>query len=122
MMGLAADSQFLRENDRGALSFRMSKEESMGNRDLIRGRSESLNKSISELIQFLGDHGKRSAGLGVDLRGIHHEKLAEFAKYWYKRGVRRGHMESHKEFKATGTLSARLRYKGKREFFEGQER
>lgn len=94
----------------------------MSNRDLVKGRSDSLNKSISEVMKSLGDAGKRPGGLGVDLRGVFHEKLADFARYWYKRGVRRGHMESYKEFKATGTLPAKLRYKGKREFFEGQER
>jgi hypothetical protein len=94
----------------------------MANRDLVQGRSESLNKSISEIMKFLGDASRRPGGMGVDLRGFLHEKLADLAEYWYKHGVRRGHMESHKEFKATGALSGKLRYKGKREFFEGQER
>lgn len=94
----------------------------MVSRDLVRGRSESLNKTISEIMKFLGDDAERPGGTGVDLRDFLHEKLADLAEYWYKRGVRRGHMESHKQFKATGTLSAKLRYKGKREFFEGQER
>jgi hypothetical protein len=94
----------------------------MSNRDLIKGRSESLNKSITEVMKFLGDNDKRRDGLGVDLRGVFHDKLADFARYWFKRGVRRGHIESHKKFKATGMLSAKLRYNGKKEFFAGQER
>src|ERR1039458_10136482 len=94
----------------------------MASRDLVQGRSESLNKSISEIMTFLGDDEKRPGGMGVMLRDFLHEKLADLSEYWYKRGVRRGHMESHKEFKATGALSVRLQYKGKKEFFDGQER
>lgn len=94
----------------------------MANRDLVTGRSESLNKTISEIMKFLRDGSGRPGGRGANLRDFLNEKLADLAEYWYKRGVRRGHMESHKEFKATGTLSARLRYKGKREFFDGQKR
>jgi hypothetical protein len=94
----------------------------MASRDLVQGRSESLNKSITEIMIFLGDEEKRPGGMGVKLREFLHEKLADLSEYWYKRGVRRGHMESHKEFRATGGLSTRLHYKGKKEFFEGQER
>ena len=94
----------------------------MASRDLVTGRSESLNKTISEIMNFLGDGTGRPGGIGANLRVFLHEKLADLAEYWYKRGVRRGHMESHKEFKATGALSERLRYKGKREFFDGQKR
>jgi hypothetical protein len=72
----------------------------------------------------LGDDEKRPGpgGTGVKLRDFLHKKLADLSEYWYKRGVKRGHIESHKEYKATGTLSARLQYKGKKEFFDGQER
>lgn len=93
----------------------------MASHDLVKGRSQSLNKSIKELMKFLGDNSKSPRGFGVDLRAILHEKLADFARYWWQRGVRRGHMESYKVFKATGKLPAKLRYKGDREFFEGQE-
>jgi hypothetical protein len=60
--------------------------------------------------------------LGSKASPVLHEKLAELAEHSYKRGVRRGHMECHKEFKANGSLSRRFQYSGKREFFAGQER
>jgi hypothetical protein len=91
----------------------------MASKDLVKGRSESLQKTISEIMKFLKDDAKRPR---TELRDFQHKKLADFAYYWYKRGLRRGHMESHKEFKATGAVSAKLRYKSKREFFDGQER
>lgn len=90
------------------------------NRERMRGRSDSLNKTITEVMTFLKDDGERPGGRGARLRHFLHEKLADFAEYWYKRGVRRGHMECHKELEATGTLSTELRYKGNREFFEGR--
>jgi hypothetical protein len=91
----------------------------MVSQDSVKGSSKSLKKTINEIMTFLGD----DAGSPRDkLRDFLHEKLADFAEHWYKRGVRRGHMESHKEFKATGAVSAKLRYKGKRELFIGKER
>ena len=94
----------------------------MATRERIEGRSESLNKTITEVMDFLGDAAARPGGWGAKLRPFLHQKLADLAEYWYKRGVRRGHMECHKEFNETGSLSRRLRYTGKREFFAGQKR
>jgi len=91
----------------------------MASNDLVRGRSESLQKTISEIMKFLKDDAERQRD---HLRNFLHEKLADLAEHWYKRGVRRGHMKSYKEFKATGAVSAKLRYQNKRDFFEGQER
>jgi hypothetical protein len=94
----------------------------MGDEDLIRARSESLSKTITEIMRFLGDNAKRPGGKGAKLRPFLHEKLADLAEHWYKRGVRRGRMESYKEWKETDKLSKRFRYKATREFFDGQER
>lgn len=94
----------------------------MASKDFVQGCSKSLNKTISEVATFLGHDAGRPGGRGTNLRDFLHEKLADLAEHWYKRGVRRGHMESHKEFKATGAVSAEFRYKGEREFFEGQAR
>lgn len=94
----------------------------MTSRDRVTVRSESLNKTITEVMAFLKDDGERPGGSGAKLRKFLHEKLADLAEHWYKRGVRRGHMESHKELMAMGTLSTKLRYKAEREFFDGQQR
>src|SRR6202035_3954669 len=91
-------------------------------RERIEGRAESLNKTITEVMEFLGDEAGRPGGRGAKRRPFLHEKLADLAEYWYKRGVRRGHMECHKEFKATGALSRTFCYEGTREFFSGQGR
>lgn len=94
----------------------------MANFDLVKGRSQALNKTISEIMTFLGDKGYRPGGRGSDLRGFLREKLADLAENWYKRGVRRGHMESHKAAATKGTVPKKLHYKGHREFFDGEKR
>ncbi len=94
----------------------------MATLERIEGRSDSLNATITEVMEFLDDKAHRPGGWGARLRPFLHGKLADLAEYWYKRGVRRGHIECHKEFKTTGSLSRRLRYTGQREFFTGQER
>jgi len=94
----------------------------MASKDLVHGASKSLNKTISEIMRFLGDNSRRQGGKGTRLRDFLHEKIADFGTYWYKRGVRRGHMESYKEFKKTGEVAMKFHYEGKREFFRGLER
>lgn len=94
----------------------------MADEDLARGRSEALNKTITEIMKFLGYNAKRPGGNGAKLRVFLHEKLADLAEHWYKRGVRRGHIQSYEEWKVGGSLSRKFRYKGTREFFEGQKR
>ena len=60
----------------------------MTTRERVEGRSESLNKTITELMEFLNDNADRPGGWGAKLRPFLHEKLADLAEYWYKRGVR----------------------------------
>jgi hypothetical protein len=86
---------------------------------LATGRSQSLNRTIAELMRFLKYKGNRP---NCEFRAFLHEKLADFGEHWYKRGVRRGHMESYRIFAETGELPRKLRYKSCREFFDGQER
>jgi hypothetical protein len=40
----------------------------MANSDLVKGRSQALNKTIREIMVFLGDEGYRPGGRGADLR------------------------------------------------------
>lgn len=82
----------------------------MQSRDLKRGRAESLNKSITEIMHFLGDDAERPGGVGSKLRPYLHEKLADLAEYWYRRGVRRGRMDSYKEWKRTGELTRKYSF------------
>ncbi|MGA8222517.1 MAG: hypothetical protein WB780_12755 [Candidatus Acidiferrales bacterium] len=92
----------------------------MSNADKIEGSSKSLNKTIREIKKFLRDNTKRPEG--VRLRPFLREKIADLAEHWYKRGVRRGHIQSYEEWKATTRVSKKIRYKGTREFFDGQKR
>lgn len=45
----------------------------MASRDLVKGRSESLNKTISEIMKFLGDDAGRPGGIGANLCDFVHE-------------------------------------------------
>jgi hypothetical protein len=92
----------------------------MQNDDEVIGSSKSLSLTITEIMDFLGDTSKRP---NVGLRAFLHEKLADLSVYWYKRGVRRGRIESYKEWKATDKLSKKFRYKATGKlFYTGQER
>jgi hypothetical protein len=86
------------------------------------GASASLNKTISEIMAFLNDRGRRPGGRGADLRDFLHEKLADLAVKRYRRGFRRGHIESHKRFVETGVFPNEIEFEAKREFFDGQNR
>lgn len=90
--------------------------------DFTRGASKSLNLTITEIMEFLEDNAKRPGGIGADLRAFLHERIADFGEHWYKRGIRRGHMETYKKWKETGRVSKTFRFKTGREFFEGQTR
>ena len=94
----------------------------MQNADLKRGRADSLNKTITEIMHFLRDDAERPGGAGAKLRPFLHEKLADFAEHWYGRGVRRGRIESYKEWKETGALPKKYSFEKRREFFQGHER
>ncbi|MGO9591982.1 MAG: hypothetical protein ACLP3K_18280 [Candidatus Acidiferrales bacterium] len=91
-------------------------------KDSIGGASASLNRTITEIMEFLGDRGPRPGGRGARLREFLHEKLANLAEKRYRRGFRRGHIESHKKFVKTGVFPRELRFVGEREFFKDQKR
>jgi hypothetical protein len=94
----------------------------MSSSDLATGRAEALNKTITEIMKFMKDSGNRPGGPRARLRPFLREKVGDLAERWYKRGVRRGHIQSYEQFKATGRLSRRLLYETEREFFQGQNR
>jgi hypothetical protein len=81
-----------------------------------------MNRTISEIMTFLSDQGRRPGGRGTDLRDFLHEKLADLAEKRYRRGFRRGHMESHKRFVDTGVFPTEIDFEAEREFFDGQNR
>jgi DNA phosphorothioation-dependent restriction protein DptG len=92
----------------------------MSRADKIEGSSKSLNKTIRELKKFLSDNVKRP--VGVKLRPFLNERIADLAEHWYKRGVRRGHIQSYREWKTTEKVSRKLYYEDAKDFYDGRER
>ncbi|HVB99282.1 MAG TPA: hypothetical protein VNJ12_08140 [Candidatus Dormibacteraeota bacterium] len=90
--------------------------------DLTRGASRALNQTITEITEFLEDNAKRPGGRGADLREFLRKRIADIGYHWYKRGIRRGHMEAYKKWKKTERVSKTFRFKAGRDFFEGQTR
>ncbi len=90
--------------------------------DSTGGASASLNQTITEIMEFIEDQGPRPGGRGAKLREFLHRKIAKLAEKRYKRGFRRGHIESHKRFVETGAFPKTIRYVGEREFFKDQIR
>lgn len=85
----------------------------------VAAASASLNKTITEIMEFLEDDGDRPS---ADFRPFLREKIADLGEHWFKRGFRRGHIESQKHFRETGEVPDKLRYSGDREFFNGESR
>lgn len=88
----------------------------------VKAYSKSLNVTITKLMKALHDHGKRPGGRGANLREFLHDKMADFGHYWYRRGVRRGHMESRKTWLKTDEVPKKFVYKATRVFFDGRVR
>lgn len=87
--------------------------------DFKAGASASLNKTITEIREFLDDHGGRP---DADLRGFLRKKLADMSEKRYRRGFRRGHIQSYKKFLETGVFPKEIEFEAKREFFTRQRR
>jgi hypothetical protein len=90
----------------------------MARGDRVEGSSKSLTKTIKEIKKFTRDTAKRPKDM--KLREHLHALLAKFGEGWYKRGFRRGHIESYKKFRATDGFPSKLRYEKEKEFFTNQ--
>ena len=84
------------------------------------GASASLNKTITEIVQFIGKDDERPKG--EKLRSILHQKIGDLAQMWYRRGFRRGHIESYKHFKASDAVPGKLDFECRRNLSPSQER
>jgi len=82
------------------------------------GASRSLNRTITAIMEFLDDEGDRPAS---GLREFLYDKLRDLAEKWYRRGFKRGHIESFKKTKGAGAPRT-LRYDATRQFFVGGAR
>lgn len=83
------------------------------------GASKSLNKTITEIVDFLGDEVDRPS---KNLRAFLHDKMGDLAESWYRKGFNRGHRESYKVFTSEGEVPVRLEAKKKRTLSLNQKR
>ena len=86
--------------------------------DFAAGASASLKLSIKAIMEFLEDVEKHPRS---GLREFLYEKLSDLAVKWYRRGFKRGHIESDRHIQG-GKVPRVLRYDATREFFTGRER
>lgn len=89
------------------------------NRDHARGASKSLNRTITEIMTFLGDDSERP---GRDLRAFLHARVGDLAEHWYRKGFKRGHTESHAADARRGNVPNKLTYECSRTLWLGQKR
>lgn len=88
-------------------------------REFAAGASASLNKTITAMMNFLEDDGKRPSR---NFRGFLYRKIADANEYWYRRGFNRGHRESFACLRDTGKIPNVLKYECTREFFTNRKR
>ena len=84
------------------------------------GASASLNKTIKEIVEYLGKDDERSKG--EKLRSVLHRKIGDLAEKWYRRGFKRGHIESRNHFEASDTVPTKLEFECRRKLSPSQER
>jgi agmatine/peptidylarginine deiminase len=82
----------------------------------------SLNKTITEILEFMERKEKRPAATSGELRNFMKEKMGDLCVLWYKRGFNRGHTESHSAFLSTKTVPSKLEYTAVRTFYRDQKR
>ena len=80
----------------------------------------SLNRTITEIMDFLGDGSGRAAP--GDFRSFLNEKIGDLSERWYRRGFKRGHVQSHKAFTSDNVVPRTLTYECRRILFLGQKR
>ena len=85
--------------------------------------AQPLDKTITEIMEFLDDNDKPRRQLGPEMRRFFlHDKIGDLAERWFKRGFNRGHKESHKTFQADAMVPQTLEYKCRRNLSPGQNR
>jgi hypothetical protein len=87
--------------------------------DLKAGAAKSLNKTISEIMEFMDDDDKRPA---KKLRNFLRKTIGDLNERWFRKGFNRGHIQSFEAFGDDGDVPKVLRYECNRNLFTGQER
>lgn len=91
----------------------------MAKKGFAAGASASLNKTITAVMEFLDDEGRRPS---KQFRAFLHKKLADSNEKWFRRGFNRGHKESLARFLSGGKVPSKLTYEGIRTLFVGHKR
>jgi len=77
----------------------------MKREERIVGASESLNRTISELMEYMEDQGGRP---NADLRQFMYAKMADLAEWWANEGFYWGHGTACQECAEHGEVPATL--------------
>lgn len=85
----------------------------------VAGASSSLNKTITEIMNELGQRGRRP---NQALRKFLHRKIGDFGGRWYKKGFNRGHIQSYEIFEKDDLVPNVLGYTASRPIFANQKR
>ena len=75
--------------------------------DYVDGASSSLNKTITEIMEYMDDDSGRPS---ADLREFMHSKIAEVSEWWAMAGFYLGHRESYRALKNDGEIPATLEF------------
>jgi hypothetical protein len=86
----------------------------------VEGASASLTLSMEEIEAVLG--GIVLGPPGGPLRKELRAKISELSKRWFRRGFRRGCIETQRDWKATGKFPKKVTYDARRDFFDGRKR
>jgi|SRR5579883_596692 len=84
-----------------------------------KGASKSLNKTITELMEYLDDSGPRPR---QGLREFLYGKVGDLAEKWFRKGFNRGHKESYAAYLDDGVVPVRLEYLCSRNVCPNEER
>jgi hypothetical protein len=65
------------------------------------GAAKSLNKTVSEIMEFMDDDDKCRA---KELRNFLRKKIGDLSERWFKKGFNRGHIQSFEAFGDDGNV------------------
>jgi hypothetical protein len=77
----------------------------MKHTERIVGASESLNRTISELMEYMDDQSSRP---NADLRQFMYDKIADLAEWWANEGFYWGHGTACQHWAEDGEVPATL--------------
>lgn len=86
------------------------------------GASKALNKTITEILEHLGEDGADRPGPFEDKRKYLYDKLNVLMIKRYKQGFKRGHKEAFRMYEDTKTFPHTLSYRTAKAVIGGAKR